>query len=137
METLKLVMADLRKKHVNKFIMVGDLLDKGNATMETLEFITQNIHLFYLVRGNHEVAVSIIEDNARRRVKKAQDSRGPVSLSPSLFICLFPELHFDNQKVILSSERHQNSARRQTRVLHLRTNARSKQTSAGVVPGTL
>eukprot|EP00026_Physarum_polycephalum_P002331 Phypoly_transcript_02337.p1 GENE.Phypoly_transcript_02337~~Phypoly_transcript_02337.p1 ORF type:complete len:896 (+),score=147.50 Phypoly_transcript_02337:82-2769(+) len=56
-ETLKLVIAELKKKHINKFILVGDLLDKGNATLETLEFVTQNISQFHLVRGNHEVAL--------------------------------------------------------------------------------
>ena len=100
METLKLVMADLRKKHVNKFIMVGDLLDKGNATMETLEFITQNIHLFHLVRGNHEVAISIIEDNARRRELKEHRIREGLFLSVLLYssVC-FPNCNLTTKKL--------------------------------------
>lgn len=58
-EALKLVMAELRKKQVTKFVLVGDLIDKGNACLETLQFISDNINLFYIVRGNHEVAVSL------------------------------------------------------------------------------
>lgn len=33
-EALKLVMAELRKKQVTKFVLVGDLIDKGNACLD-------------------------------------------------------------------------------------------------------
>ena len=43
-----------------ELVFVGDLLDKGNKTRETLEFFWNNLqkhNLFHFVRGNHDKAV--------------------------------------------------------------------------------
>lgn len=42
------------KEHPVKFILIGDYIDKGGNTKETIEFLYQNRTHFYLVIGNHE-----------------------------------------------------------------------------------
>lgn len=41
-----------------RFVLVGDLIDKGGDTKGIIEFITQNRKWFYIVKGNHENFVS-------------------------------------------------------------------------------
>lgn len=37
-----------------RVILAGDMIDKGPNSHKVLDFITQNINMFYLVNGNHE-----------------------------------------------------------------------------------
>ncbi|WP_166240912.1 metallophosphoesterase [Paenibacillus turpanensis] len=55
-EAGKLVVAD-KLKHT-KLILVGDWIDKGKQTRETVEFLYDNQEHFYFVLGNHENFVS-------------------------------------------------------------------------------
>jgi predicted kinase len=46
-------------KNTNKyFVLVGDFIDKGKNTKETIEFLYENRHFFYFTKGNHENFVS-------------------------------------------------------------------------------
>eukprot|EP01114_Cavostelium_apophysatum_P015689 TRINITY_DN4331_c0_g1_i2.p1 TRINITY_DN4331_c0_g1~~TRINITY_DN4331_c0_g1_i2.p1 ORF type:complete len:907 (-),score=243.36 TRINITY_DN4331_c0_g1_i2:2689-5352(-) len=56
LKELKHLVTNLEKKGATKFIFVGDLLDKGNQVIETLQYLTENMQRFYFVRGNHEFA---------------------------------------------------------------------------------
>lgn len=43
------------KKTANyKIVLVGDFIDKGKNTEEIIEFISNNLEWFYIVKGNHE-----------------------------------------------------------------------------------
>ncbi|MFD2611280.1 metallophosphoesterase [Paenibacillus gansuensis] len=46
------------KVHGTKIILVGDWIDKGKKTKETVEFLYNNKEHFLLVKGNHENFVS-------------------------------------------------------------------------------
>lgn len=51
-ETEKLIVGS---QFVNKkILLVGDFIDKGNNTAETLDFLYNNKDWFYFVKGNHE-----------------------------------------------------------------------------------
>lgn len=46
----------VEKVHNNtKIVLLGDYIDKGQKLEETLDYISENINRFHLVRGNHEL----------------------------------------------------------------------------------
>lgn len=45
------------RKHRIKFILIGDIIDKGCSCKQVLEFVKKNISFFILILGNHERAV--------------------------------------------------------------------------------
>lgn len=47
------MIANEKTKNV-RIILIGDFIDKGKATKETIDFIYRNQSWFYLVKGNHE-----------------------------------------------------------------------------------
>lgn len=51
-EAGKLMMTDKRKQ--TKIVLVGDWIDKGKRTKDTVEFLYDNREHFYFVLGNHE-----------------------------------------------------------------------------------
>ena len=42
------------QKKQKRIILVGDVIDKGYNTAEVIEFIHNNMEMFYMVKGNHE-----------------------------------------------------------------------------------
>ncbi len=52
----KMVATEKRKEY--RIVLVGDWIDKGKATKETIKFIYENREWFYLLKGNHENFVS-------------------------------------------------------------------------------
>jgi len=42
------------KNRQKRFILIGDVIDKGGFTKEMIHFLTENEQFFYLVKGNHE-----------------------------------------------------------------------------------